>query len=400
MIIYIVDQFPSASEYFILNEVKEIAKRKTAIHLLALRRGETNYKDGDIEVTYASRLYDFSLVKAHLFVLRKYWKRYFQCLRPVFFPWKKRVWYRIKAFVIAVYFVHHLHGKSASLIHAHFLSLPSAIAVIISGLLGIPFSSSAHAADVYTSDPGEIAERVNAASFVVTCTSYNRDYLQRLPGIHNRGRIFLNYHGLDLGRWQRTKHQYGIASGSSLHLLTVCRLVKKKGLSYLLQAMKMVQERGYEVSLTIVGDGPLLDTLQQEAESLGIITCVHFAGALPQEEIREFYALADMFVLPCIVTDNGDRDGIPNVLVEALACGLPAISTNISGISELLSDGETGLMVHEKDAIGLAAAICRLTDDIDLRMRLADNGRKFLEENLSIAKSIDSLDQLFTEYGN
>lgn len=399
-IIYIVDQFPSSSEYFILNEMKEVIKKGHRIKVLAFRNMQEHHiapgDEGWLQhVSYAVAIGSLAMVRAHINTLLRFPKRYVQIFLRTLFTGKEPWARRMKAFALAGHFLYVTADEKPDLIHAHFLTLPATAAMLMSGICGVPFSCSAHAADIYVSRPAAVVEKINAAAFVVTCTTSNQQFLQALEGV--RHRIYHNYHGIDLGQWPRVKQAAGIPAGRPPQLITVCRLVEKKGLQYLLEAVRQLHQNGQDIKLSIIGDGPLRTSLETFAAAHLPADCVRFYGQLPQQDIRTLYAAADIFVLPCVVAGNGDRDGLPNVLVEALATGLPAIATAVSAIPELLVDGETGLLVKEKDVESLKAAILQLTADPALCRQIADNGRKKLETGFSIDNSTARLCELFNK---
>jgi len=258
-------------------------------------------------------------------------------------------------------------------LHAHFCHGTATVAWLTSMISGIPFSFTAHARDLYqpSLNPGGLLRRkIAAARFVVTCTEANRRYLATIAaGVP----VHCVYHGLnaDLARLLATAPGAPTATGSSIRALGVGRLVPKKGFDVLVEACALVRARGVAVKAIIVGDeGAHEPEVRRRINERGLADAVELAGPLGQAALLDEYLRATVFCLPCRVAEDGDRDGIPNVLIEAMACGLPVITTGVSGIPELVVDGVNGLLVPPEDAPALADAMVRLHRDPDLAQRL------------------------------
>jgi glycosyltransferase involved in cell wall biosynthesis len=391
-IAYIVGEFPSYSEYFILNEIKELQKKGFKIVILAIKKGSGVGSDalgaGD-DVIYDTRFFSRAKWVAHVYAYRTIKKRYVQLLTGALQSARTG-----KHFSTAVYFFYRLKDTPVDQIHAHFLSLPAAIASLLSKLLNITFSGSAHANDIFTTPKADLISRIGQATFIVTCTQFNAAYLKKIAGEKKGARIYQIYHGIDLLHWPKRKTAIKEGGGSAIHLLTIARLVEKKGIIYLLAAVDLLTKQGYTITCTIIGDGPLLPYYKKYIHDHRLNKIVHLLGALPQEAVQPFYNKADLFVLPCIQAKNGDRDGLPNVLVEALAVGVPVITTRLSAIPELIEHEMTGLLVREKDAQGIAAAIVRLKKDTTLYSAIIQNGWTKVQA-FNIEYSTNQLSDLF-----
>jgi glycosyltransferase involved in cell wall biosynthesis len=261
-------------------------------------------------------------------------------------------------------------------------------------LSGLPFSFTAHAKDIYRIDmnPGDLLNRkLRAASFTVTCTQANVDYLARLSDAPQK--IHRIYHGSDLQLFSQNRRP---EPASPPLILAIGRFVEKKGFPILVAACRILREAGIDFQARIVGGfTPLTAEIERMVEEYGLDQQVHLHPAMTQEELTRFYATATLFALPCLITDDGDRDGIPNVLVEAMASGLPVVSTRVSGIPELVRDGETGLLVEPRDPVALAAAIRRLLEDIELRTELGRRGRELVQLEFDARRNIAALKKLF-----
>jgi len=230
---------------------------------------------------------------------------------------------------------------------------------------------------------------------VVTCTEYNRRYLSTQFGSASNSKLHRIYHGLDLSQfrfcWPRT------FDSQPPVILSVARLVEKKGLSDLILAADILRQRGHRFQVEIVGDGPLRQSLEAQVRRLGLNDRVTLLGPLPHEIIRRAYQRVCLFALPCVVGADGDRDGIPNVLLEAMASGVPVVSTPISGIPEVINSEEEGLLVPPNRPAQLADALERLLNSPELRERLAFAARAKIETCFSIEKNSAQLLSLFEQ---
>ncbi|MFQ5946240.1 MAG: glycosyltransferase family 4 protein, partial [Anaerolineae bacterium] len=259
---------------------------------------------------------------------------------------------------------------------------------------GIPYSFTAHAKDIYheSVDAALLKEKILGARFVITVSEYNRRHLAELAGEDLTGKILRLYNGIDMTRFQPDPSIYREPD----LILAVGRLVEKKGFHHLVQACRLLQDRGCPFQCVIVGDGPEHAPLAQQIITLGLQDRVVLVGALSQERVLDTLKRATVMALPCLVSATGDRDGLPTVLLEALAVGLPAISTTLAGIPEIIDHGKTGLLVPPGDPMLLAKAIEEVLANPDLQERLAREGRSKAEEAFNIRKNVLVLGDLFT----
>lgn len=286
--------------------------------------------------------------------------------------------------------------ETAEHLHAHFLHTPASVTRYCSLMVQRPWSCSAHAKDIWTTPKWEISEKLRECTWVVTCTAENLRYLQNLAA--DSKRIGLTYHGIDLKRFRPppdprpTKNGYDHTD--PVIMLTVGRAVEKKGYQDLLDAAAALPTE-LAWRLIHIGGGPLLDRLRAHAKRLGISDRVRWHGAVAHDEVLSAYRMADLFVLPCRIADDGDRDGLPNVLMEAQSQKLPCISTRISGIPELIQHEVTGLLVEQQDVAGLSTALHRLATDPELRSKLGNAGYRRIREEFSFSAQIGGLARRF-----
>lgn len=259
-----------------------------------------------------------------------------------------------------------LQADGVAHLHAHFIAQPADIAQLVSSLCALPFSISAHAKDIYLSEPADLQRRLMAARFTVTCTEANRVALSTVAPQADVRRM---YHGIDAAIFHPGRRGPGALVP---RLLSVGRLREKKGLDTLVLACAELQRRGLPFTCDIVGYGEQQAALQDLIRQQGLDGQVRLLGKLARDQVLERYAAATVYVQPSRIAADGDRDGIPNVLLEALACGLPVVATEVSGIPELVRHGHNGLLVPPDAPQALADAIAAL---IDSPARAADLGR-------------------------
>lgn len=285
-------------------------------------------------------------------------------------------------------------------LHAHFCHSATTVAMFVSRLCGLPFSFTAHAKDIYVQalNPGDLLQtKLRRAKFAVTCVRANQEHLASL-GV-KKTPIYNIYHGLDTRQFApRAAHDGSAEDPATPVALSVGRLVEKKGFPVLIEACRLLKERGYKFRCQIVGaPGPCERQVASLIHELELENIVALRPAVTQEELREIYRQATLFVLPCQITDNNDRDGIPNVLVEAMASELPVVSTNISGIPELIEHGVNGLLAPQKDARALADAIAKLLDAPALRRELGVAAREKVRRLFDSESNILALHRLFID---
>jgi glycosyltransferase involved in cell wall biosynthesis len=259
-------------------------------------------------------------------------------------------------------------------LHAHFANVPTTVAEIVKHLTGIPYSFTAHAKDIYLTPPSELTRKIQKAECVLTCTAVNQSYLAGLAGQSTP--VHLAYHGVDVSRFRVRFSSVPTQHNKVPFILSVARLCEKKGLEFLLEACRILVDRGIALECQIVGYGPLEEKLQEMIVSLALRDMVSLRGRMTQDQLAELYPRADLFVLPCQVLENGDRDGIPNVLFEAMVCGVPIISTEIAGVRELIEHRRNGYLVEQRNARALADAMELLIGSPDLGRELAHRGRQ------------------------
>jgi glycosyltransferase involved in cell wall biosynthesis len=262
-------------------------------------------------------------------------------------------------------------------------------------LTSLPFSFTAHAKDIYTSNPGQLREKITMAKFVVTCTEYNRRFLQSL--VPQATPIQCVYHGIDADFF--TAPLESREPSEPYQVLSIARFVEKKGLPTVFRALRHLIDRGHPLRYTLIGDGEERESLLGLLRRLKLNDICDWLGSLPHERVLHYYRKADLFVLGCKVADNGDRDGIPNVFLESMAMGVPVLTTGVSAIPELVTDGLTGLLVPPGQPEAMAEGMTRLLYDRDLRHRIIVAARQRVMKDFDNRKLILDLAALFDGIG-
>jgi glycosyltransferase involved in cell wall biosynthesis len=260
-------------------------------------------------------------------------------------------------------------------LHAHFANVAATVTRMAALLAGVPYSITAHAKDIFHADvrPEQLRRVLEDAAAVVTVSEFNVTHLRSVcPGVTER--LHRVYNGLDLERFPFTSPATRMP-----RIVGIGRLVEKKGFGDLLAACALLAAEGRRFECRIVGAGALDAQLRAAAERLGLEDVVTFVGPVSQEAVREEITAAAALAAPCIVGADGNREGLPTVLLEAMALGTPCVATDVTGIPEVLLDGRTGLAVAQHDPAGLATALGRLLGDADLRVRLAGAARGLVE---------------------
>lgn len=276
-------------------------------------------------------------------------------------------------------------------LHAHFGNVAATVARLAARFAGIEYTFTAHAKDIFHESVRheELEQKLRDASSVVTVSDFNLRYLCETFG-PAADRVVRIFNGLDIG-----KLPYSEPYERSPTIVGVGRLVEKKGFSDLIDACSILAGKGVDFRCEIIGTGELESELEAQIDRLNLRDRVELPGPKPQSEVCKHVGQAALFAAPCVVGSDGNRDGMPTVLLEAMALGTPCISTDVTGIPEVLTDGVTGLMVPQHDPAHLAASIERLLSDAELRVRLARNARELIEAEFSSDRNAARLRDLF-----
>ena len=286
---------------------------------------------------------------------------------------------------------------SVQQLYAHFIHTPASVTRYCALLNGLPWCASAHAKDIWTLPDWEAREKLAELEWLVTCTRANTEHLKALSPAP--AKVELLYHGLDFSRFdapspltpaQQQQQRQRDGRQAAVELISVGRAVEKKGYNLLLDALARLPSE-LQWRFTHIGGGELLAALKQQAQQLGIGDRIRWLGALPQREVLEHYRHSDLFVLASQVIGDGDRDGLPNVLMEAQSQKLCCLSTDISGIPELIEHEQTGLLVPQRDVEALALALEQLICNPGRRQQLGQAGYTRVTREFAVSRGIDTL---------
>ncbi len=388
---YVVKRYPRYSETFIVNEILAHEAAGLELEIFALRPPvDTHFQDVLARVRAPVTYLPGSSLKA-----ADFWRSIEEAGEELPGLWRKLEAARGEAprdVHAAVHLALAARRRGLTHLHAHFASSATSVARMAAHFADLPYTFTAHAKDIFheSVDPDELRRKLREAAAVVTVSDYNLTFLRKRFGVdaHRVARI---YNGLDLDRFP-----FSAPGERPPEIIAVGRLVEKKGFSDLIEACAHLRDRGNPFSCRIIGGGDLEAELRARIERFGLGDRVHLTGPRPQREVIERIRRAAVFAAPCVVGNDGNRDGLPTVLLEAMALGTPCVSTDVTGIPEVLRDGETGLRVPQHTPVLLADALARLLDDADLRVRLATAARRLIETSFDIHRNAASLRTHFT----
>ena len=400
---YIAQLFPSLSETFVYREVQALRTKGLKVKTFSISRPEVHELSGEAKKFLKDTFYVFPLnfsrfLLAHTWCLLTRPHRYFGTLWFCIMREHKTQKNRLRTFYHfceAILIAKEVKRIGIKHLHAHFALNPTTVALVVSRLVEVPFSFTAHANDIFC-NPILLKEKIRAARFIIAISEYNKRFLNNIVcGPKSLDRIHVVHCGVDVQRF--SPQRYRKLSVKPI-VLAVGRLVEKKGYPYLIRACKILVDKGYDFRCLIIGEGPQKGLLTQIIKETDLHEVVNLLGLVYQEHIREYFAKADIFVMPCIVDSDNDMDGIPVTLMEAMAMEIPTVSTSISGIPELVEHMKTGILVLPKNEVSLANAISTLIEKDDLARILGKAGRSKVKSEFEIQKNIDSLINIFESY--
>jgi len=400
-IAYYLWHYPILSEMFIQREVVALKKSSLSVEVVADALDDLEILDEKTQSLANDTHYLFPISKK---LLLKYFVYFFLrnplsflnlFLYVVFHKYHnhKTIKEDVTIFLKAINLAGVLKDMHINHVHSPWADVNAFILLIASKLLGVLYTVQARAHDVHRKTSlYALSEKFANAEFIVTNTQYNESYLKSFLDKREWEKIHTIYEGINLRQFE-PKFERGKTSNPA-RILCVARLIEQKGLVYLLKACKILKERRHLFRCEIIGgpEEPLYTNyyvrLKKMHRQLRLEDCVFFLGAQPFNKVLEKYRNTDIFVLPCVIAEDGSRDITPNVLIEAMAMKLPVISTNITGIPEIVEDGVSGILVHPNDENTLSEALIKLIGDHDLREKLGENARKKIEERFDINRNI------------
>ncbi|MBN2302036.1 MAG: glycosyltransferase family 4 protein [Lentisphaerae bacterium] len=385
-IAYVLGTFPSISETFILREIIALREHGFQIFIFALGQhiGKLHQEASSFVGSTLYRRHMLSplmlanQIRCAIANTRAYWKE----LRH--FP-PQRVF-------AAADFAQRAETMNIDHVHAHFAFGTADIGLIMARFLRVPFSLSLHAKDIFTQNCDILSKRISPVSFATVCTRHAFNHLRRLLPSEDAAKLVFIPHGL-------APESYAPSASTQPIVLAIGRLEEKKGFRHLLEACKVLKEEGIVFRCVIAGAGSQMEMLQIEAQRNGINDRVVFPGEQTQNEVRQLLEQASVFVMPSVITANGDQDGIPNVVLEAMSMALPVVASALPAMSEAVTDGKTGYLVKPRDPIALANKIRGLLADRALRTRMGQAGRAHVIKQFDINRNINLLADLFEGKG-
>jgi glycosyltransferase involved in cell wall biosynthesis len=381
-IAYLTSIFPKLSETFVFREVNELRRQGAEVFCFSIHRPAQEPLPPDAQHFMNETMYlwpprPVQLMTGILRFAVSSPSQFFGTLR--FFlqraPRNPRGWKRfVLHFLEGVYLAHLCKQHGVDYLHAHFANGPSSVAMAASMVSGIPFGFTCHAQDIYE-DPLLLDLKIDKAKIALTISDCNRDYISKNFRLQNPQHLKLQRVGIDMAHFRPRQKPVT----DSPVILGIGRLVPKKGFIHLIRACELLAQQGVNFRCWIVGDGPEKRALQSAIEKAKLQESVCLLGA--QAQVKKFLQQADLFVMPCVIDESGDRDGIPTTLMEAMAMELPVISTNVSAIPELIKHEQNGLLVPPGNPQALADQMLRLLQDENLRQTLGANARVYITQH-------------------
>ncbi len=398
---YIIGTYPLLTTTFIDREIRAIRARGTSVEVVSLRRPTHELSPDQAglaaDTTYIRPVKISAVVRHHAHFAIRRPVRYASTLLRLATGEGQSMRDRARTighFGLGVHVAGQLlGGETPDRLHAHFIDRAAVVSLVAARLLDVPYSVTAHASDIYVS-PVLLNAKIGGADFVVTCTGYNESHLVR-EFQEAAGKVTRIYHGLDLDRYEPGEGN----DSAPPTILAVGQLREKKGFVHLVDASRALVDAGVAFRCEIIGEGPQRTELEHRIDELGLADHIFLRGALPHNEVIDAYRRASMFVLPSIVGADGDRDGIPNVILEAMAMELPVVSTTNSGIPEAVEHEETGLLVPPSDVTALAAALERLLADRPTAHTMGVRGRAAVVARFDADTNIGALYDRFVGAG-
>lgn len=396
---YILHRFPYLTETFIMREMTWIREQGVELHIFSLLPPEhtTVHEQAKELLPYTrySPFISWDVLKAQFYYLRRKPSGYLRALMKTIWQTYREPTMLLRTLVLfpkCVNFTRQIEELEIDHIHAHFVWLEGIAGGIASDLLNITFSIHPHAFGLFGRNQRNVRCELENASQVVTISTYHRAYIANLCPQIEADDIDIVHYGLNTEHFRPALSK---AESNTIRILSVGRLIEKKGFGFLIDACALLADSGQDFLCQIAGAGHLEEALQTRINQHGLQKRVSLLGPLEQDRILELHQMSDIFALACISACDGDQDGMPNVLIEAMACEVPVITTPIAGIPDLVRDGETGLLVKEKDVSGLADALERLIVDPRLRRQLGMQARKTVMDEFQIQHNAAKLAKIF-----
>jgi glycosyltransferase involved in cell wall biosynthesis len=393
---YILKKFPVLSETFILNELLELEAQGVPIHIFSLERPNDPRFHNDLpklktSISYVPNISDVTSLQKHFYRAANYYGKHFRkALAYVLKHSRPSLMWR---FLQSCYVANEARRFRIGHVHAHFATRPTSVAFLASMIADVPYSFTAHAMDIFKIhlSTKSLSKKIKKARFVVTVSEYNREHLMKFAD-GNRGKIVKIHNGIRLDSFKPNEE---IDKKPLFIFICVARFVEKKGHRVLVEACDILRRQGLSFQCWLVGKGKLRSFIRSQIKTKNLSDCMKLLGPRSQVEVMNLYRSAHAYVLPCIVGSDGNRDGLPVSIVEALATGLPVITTPMTGNPEVIEENRNGLLVPFNDAKALAEAMGKLMKDSNLYERLRRNTRASVESRFDLHETTKMLTTLF-----
>ena len=417
---YVVGCYPSISETFILREIAALKARGCDITVFSYCRpaGSRIHPENtrlDVRTIYRAHPLSWTSISARLHFLLRIPATMLRTGPPSVLTSTNPLRTLVRFFT-AAQFARVAVEEGITHIHAHFAFAPAEVARMMASIMGIGYSVSVHARDIFAQNRSQVAKSLLNAQFVTTCTNMGTERLKAMLPDLPVEKTHLVRHGISPGEFTTARspcviqrgRQTGPTTGgesapvgrvsdpaSPLRILAVGRLEKKKGFVSLVEACTALRDKRIRFGCTIAGEGPERKTIEEAIQRLGLAGLVTLSGELTQDELVKLYSASSVFVMPSVIATDGDRDGLPNVILEAMAMQLPVVATTASAVSEAVTDGLQGFIIEPASPEMLADKISQLLADPDLRRKMGEKGRETVLKEFDISANIVKLADLF-----
>lgn len=399
-ILYILSQFPEVHETFIVRELNGILNRNFSFKIISLKK----CKDSIIypEAVHLQKYAHYPNVKEKLTSILTV--LFFVIFQPINFLSTiiilfkdnyHNLLYLLKSLFVlprATYITWKVRKEKNILVHSHWATIPTNFAWIVSRISKKPYIFTAHAWDIFL-HPGNLSRLIEDSLRVITCTNYNKNYLLKNFGHSLSEKINVIHHGLELFRFNKNGH----CKSENYIILAVGRLVPQKGFDVLINACEQLKKQNIRFKCYFIGTGVLVNKLKKITFDKNLSEQIVFLGQQSHDNVLDWMNKADVFVAPSVIAPNLDRDGIPNVILEAMALQLPVIGSDVSGIPEVVIEKKTGLLVEPGDSHNLCFALKKIYENPEFREKYGKNGRELIEKKFDIRITINQLERIYAK---
>ncbi len=400
---YMMSRFPKLTETFVLYEMHSLERLGVRVEIFPLLREKAPVMHAEslpyVRRAHYTPLLSWPILRANLRFLLRRPRAYLGAFAALVRHNLGSLRFFTRAMAVfpkSVFLAERMQQARIQHIHAHFASHPAAAAYVIHRLTGIPYSFTAHGSDIHR-DRHMLREKVARAAFVAPISIFNRQVILDECAGRFEEKLVVVHCGVDTTVFHPNGRQPALPGAAPLSILCIGTLHEVKGQRYLIEACRLLQQKGLPFHLRFVGDGPDRQMLQALVARAGLVGCVEFAGRKTRDEVITLLGRADVLVAPSVPSRDGRKEGIPVVLMEAMASGVPVIASRLSGIPELVEDGRDGLLVAPGRSEELAGALERLALDPELQGCLSQEGRKKIEREFDLQASAARLLRLIQE---